>query len=342
VVHVGPPKTATTYIQRGLFANSDLLARHGVYLPKAARLELEPNAVCHHHLAWELLDSPRFRSDIGGWDALAVELSGVDAETVLLSSEVMSRHLPTPGFGHRLDQRLRSLGLPITVVYVVRDQLSQINSFYAQQVKMLEDVDAFPPHAAGVLRRGEADLERQVGRWYQADDLDFVAVPFSAISEPNPLVAVLRAARIAVPEAELVASPDPVNITLGPVAVEAIRLLRTYLRGLNRSLSDDDPAVRRLHRVAARRAQELGWCDEAFWGWPPALAARAAEELSASNERFAHAVWGTAWPLPLPVERPLARAHLLALPSERLDQVHEFVVELAKRYARLRAGPAKG
>ena len=224
----------------------------------------------------------------------------------------------------------------------MRDQLSQINSFYAQRVKMLEDVDAFPPHAAGVLRRGEADLERLVGRWYRADDVDLVAAPFSAVADPNPLVAFLRAAQSAVPEEDLVASPDPVNITLGPIAVEAIRLLRTYLRGLNRSLSDDDPAVRRLHRIAARRAQELGWCDEAFWGWPPALAARAAEELSASNERFAQAVWGTPWPMPFPMDRPLARAHLLALPSERLDQVHEFVVDLAKRYARLRAGPAKG
>jgi hypothetical protein len=245
------------------------------------------------------------------------------------------------GIGERLNERLLSLGRDVTIVYVVRDQLSQINSFYAQQVKMLEDVDAFVPHVTGVLRLGEADLERHAGRWYRSADFDFVAVPFPAISEPNPLVAVLRAARIEVPEDELVTSPDPVNITLGPIAVEAIRLLRVYLHGLNRSVSDDDPAVRRLHRIAARRAKDEGWCDDAFWGWPPSLAARAAEQLAPSNERFAHAVWGSPWPLPLPVDRPQARTQLLKLPPEQLDRVHDFVVAMAKRYATLRAGPVK-
>ena len=339
VVHVRPPQTSTTYVQRGLFTNADTLARHGVYLPRTARLELEPNAVCHHHLAWDLTGSPRFRPEIGGWDALADELSRVDAETVLLSSEVLSRAIHTEGVGDRLNRRLLSLGRDVTVVYVVRDQLSQINSFYAQQVKMLEDVNAFGPHVTGVLQRGEADLERHASRWYQSSEFDFVAVPFTAITDPNPLVAVLRAAGIAVVEDELVASPEPVNITLGPIAVEAIRLLRAYLHGLNRSLSDDDPAVRRLHRIAARGAKDAGWCVDPFWGWPPALAARAAEQVGSSNERFAQAVWGSPWPLPLPLDRPQTRAQLLKLPTEELDRVHEFVVSMAKRYATLRSGP---
>lgn len=338
VVHVGPPKTATTYVQRGLFANTELLARHGVYLPTTARLELEPKAVCHHHLAWDLTGSPRFRPDLGGWDALADELTGVDAETVLLSSEELGRAVHTEEVGDRLNERLLSLGRDVTIVYVVRDQLSQINSFYAQQVKMLEDVDAFGPHVTGVLRRGEADLERHAGRWYQSAEFDFVAVPFSAVSDPNPLVAVLRAARVAVPSDELAVSPDPVNITLGPVAVEAIRLLRIYLHGLNRALSEDDPAVRRLHRVAARKAKDAGWCDDPYWGWPPALAARAADQLADSNERFAQAVWGTPWPLPQPVDRVPARAQLLKLPGHELDRVHDFVVAMARRYVSLRSG----
>lgn len=339
VVHVGPPKTATTYVQRGLFSNAELLARHGVYLPRTARLELEPNAVCHHHLAWDLTGSPRFRPDIGGWDALADELSGVDAETVLLSSEVLSRAVLVEGVGSRLNELLLSLGREVSIVYVVRDQLSQINSYYAQQVKMLEAVDAFAPQVSGVLRRGEADLELHAGRWYQSPSFDFVGVPFTALSNPDPLVALLRAARIALPEAELVTGPEPVNITLGPVAVEALRLLRVYLHGLNRAISDDDPAVRRLHRIAARRAKDEGWCDDAFWGWPKAMATRAAEQFAASNERFAHDVWGTAWPLPLPVDRPQTRAQLLTLPSGELDRVHDFVVAMARRYATLRAGP---
>lgn len=342
VVHVGPPTTATTFFQQSLFSNAAVLAAHGVYLPTSARLELAPNAVCHHHLAWDLTASPRFRPDIGGWDALETELADVDAETVLLSSELLSPGMFTQGIGDLLDERLKALGREVTILYVVRDQLSLINSSYAQKVKTLTDVDAFAPHAAGVLRRGEADLERQTQSWYRSTGLEFVALPFAELSDPNPLVALLRAARVAVPEDELVAGPDAPTITLGPMAVEAMRLLRIYLHGLNRSLSHDDMAVRRLYRIAARHAKEAGWCEEDYWGWPPALAARAAQQLRASNERFAQAVWGTEWPLPLPVDTPPAQVQLLRLPTDELNRVHDYVFDMAKRYTAIRAGKPRG
>jgi hypothetical protein len=206
---------------------------------------------------------------------------------------------------------------------------------------MLDDVDAFGPYAAGVLSRGDSDLERHAGHWYRSADFQFAAVPFPALTDPDPLVQVLRAARIVVPEDQLVVGTEPVNITLGPVAVEAMRLLRTYLVGLNRSFASGDPAARRLHRIAARQTLELGWCEDEFWGWPPALAARAAEQLAPSNERFAGEVWGSAWPLEVPVDRPPTRVQLLKLPTDQLDRVHDFVIAMAKRYATLRAGPAK-
>jgi len=341
VVHVGPPKTASTYFQQALFANADVLAANGVYLPVTGRSEFSPNSVCHHHLAWELVSGPRFRPAIGGWDGLRAELATVDAQTVLISSEVLSWVILNEGKGELLNQKLLSLGREVTVVYVVRDQLSLLSSQYAQRVKLLQGVAAFGPHIAGVLRRGDADLEVQTARWYDSPDFAFVAVPLPHLSEPNPLVALLGAARIDVPPDQLVVGSEVVNISLGPVAVEAFKLLRAYLHGLHPAISDDDMAVRRLHRIAARRARELGWCEDAFWGWPPTLAARAAEQLAPSNERFAQAVWGTSWPLPLPVDRPQARAQLIKLPSAELDRVHDFVITMARRYATLRSGPAR-
>lgn len=338
IVHVGPPTTGTSYFQHALFTNAEVLAAHDVFLPRTGRLELAPNAVCHHHLAWDLTGSPRFRPDIGGWDALASELADIEAETVLLSSELLSPGIFTQGIADLLDARLKALGRKVTVLYVVRDQLSLINSSYSQKVKTLTEVDAFAPHAAGVLRKHEADLERQTGRWYQSPDFEFVALPFPELSDPNPLVALLRAARVAVPVDQLVTDADASSIILGPVAIEAMRLLRTYLHGLNRSISHDDMAVRRLHRIAAREADEAGWCRDPYWGWPPALAAHVAEQLAPSNERFAQAVWGTEWPLPLPVDTPQAQVQPLKLPRRELDRVHEYVFAMTKRYAALRSG----
>lgn len=341
VVHVGPPTTGTTYFQQALFTNAEVLAAHGIYLPSSARLELTPNSVCHHHLAWDLSGSSRFRPDIGGWDALGTELADVDAETVLLSSELLSPGIFTQGISDLLDGRLQAFGRRVTILYVVRDQLSLINGSYAQKVKTLTDVDAFAPHAAGVMRRGEADFERQTARWYQSPDVDFVAVPITDLDKPNPLVSLLRAAHLPVPDDELVTEPDAPTINLGPIAVEAMRLLRIYLHGLNQSLSHDDIAVRRLHRVAARHAKDMGWCEQPYWGWTPVLSARAAERLSPSNERFAQAVWGSPWPLPLPIDTPPAHVQLLQLASDQLDRVHEYVFAMAKRYATIRSGRPK-
>ncbi len=338
VVHVGPPTTATSDFQQALFANADVLAAHSVYLPTSARLELAPNSVCHHHLAWDLAGSPRFRPDIGGWDALEAEIADVEADTVLLSSELLSPGIFSEGIEHRLDERLAALGRDVTILYVVNEQLSLINSSYTQKVKTLTDVAGFAAYAAGVLRRSEGDLERLTGRWQRSTDLAFVAVPVTRLNSPNPLVALLRAAEVSVPEEDLVVGPESATISLGPVAVEAMRLLRVYLHGLNQTLSHDDIAVRRLHRIAARQAKDAGWCETPYWGWPPALAARAAEQFEPSNERFAQDVWQCPWPLPLPVDIPPAHVQLLQLEADELERVHEYIFTLAKRYTAIRSG----
>ena len=337
VVHVGPPKTATTSIQNGLFANGDVLARYGVYLPRTGRLELAPKSVAHHHLAWELMGSPRFSGDIGGWDALAAEIAGVDAETVLVSSELLSPGTLFPGgIGDALQERLLTFDRAVTVVCAVRDQLSSMNSAYGQEVKLLGPVRDFAEHTAGALDRGDADLVCQTSRWYESSSIDLVAVPFPTLVASDPLLALLQAARIDVPAGELVTSGEPANITLGPVAVVAFRLLRHYLEGLNPGMTHDDMPVRELHRVAARAARAAGWCEEPFWGWTPELAAEAAARLAESNERFAQAVWGTPWPLEMPVDRPQASvAAPLDLRGRGLPRVQDFITVMGKQYVGL-------
>ena len=341
VVHVGPPKTASTFIQRGLYANAAELARQGIYLPVAARLELEPRACCHHHLAWELMGSARFRAERGGWGALAAEIESVGdtAATVVLSSEVLGRAVQEFKLGDEIDERLRMLGRDITVVYVVRDQLSAINSTYAQQVKMMEPMPDFAVHARWAVGSGSFDLDAQLARWRDAADIELVAIPYAIPGGPDPFRAFIRAARLDLDESALVVEPEPVNITLGPIAVEAIRLLRAYLLALNPLLCDDDDAVRRLHRMAARAAQANGWTREAFWGWDRDEAEFAAAAFADSNERFARTVWGTPWPMPLPVERASTRVDPLELRPRDLDQVHQFVATMARRYVKLLAGP---
>jgi hypothetical protein len=335
VVHLGPPKTATTFIQRGLFDHSVLLARHGILLPHSARLEFEPRAVSHHHLAWELSGSPRFRARIGGWDAVRAEVEASDAEIVVLSSEELGRALNQPGFAAALEMQLRSFDRRITLVYTVRDQLSSLNSMYAQQVKIFEAMPDFSEFARGALARGELDVDALLRRW-DKDGIDLVAIPFSDLASTDPFAAFVEAAGLEVPAGELELRAEPVNITLGPIAVEAMRLLRSYLVALDPGATDDDDAVRRLHRKAAQAASAAGWCTEPFWGWPPALAAEVADAVRASNDSLARRHWGGAWPMPLPVDRPQATAELITLEPDELMRVHRFVIGMTRRYVSVR------
>ena len=334
IVHVGPPKTATTHIQQTLFANEAVLRESGLYLPRAGRSELSQTAVSHHHLGWELMGSPRFKASRGGWQALADELKDVEAEAVLLSSEVLASAVAR-GDGDELDRRLLSLELPVTIVYAVRDPLSAINSGYAQKVKSFETGDTFPDFVASQLADRKQDLEFQTSRWYASPHFDFVAIPFATLVGQDPLVALLDAAGFDVPANELATSSEATNITLGPVAVAAFRLLRHYLQGLNPDVSHDDLPMRRLHQIAARAAKDAGWCDEPFWGWQPDHARRAVEQLAESNERFAQAVWHEPWPMPMPIDRPEAQVQPLELRGRGLPKIQDFVAAMGKRYIAL-------
>lgn len=340
VVHIGAAKTATTYIQAGLFANTDLLAKRGVYLPMSGRLEYNPKSICHHHLAWQFTDAERFRPDIGGLDALAKELQSVEAETVLISSEAFENMASNHALGRVLRARLAAISDDVTVVYVVRDQLSQLNSLYGQKAKMLNTgMKSFEHHTRRSIKTGLFDLDQCFSPWYHNKQTEFVAIPFSELRTEDPLRAVLRAGRIELSdEEELVTGDDTVNASLGPVGVEAAKLLTRYLQGIDPEFTHKSDHARKLYRLASTMARRNGWCDTGFWGWTPEDAARVAEEFAESNQAFAQAVWGTDWPMPLPVDKPQATAELLELSAEDLADVHRYVIAMARNYIQIRTG----
>ncbi|MGI8577587.1 MAG: hypothetical protein ACR2KG_06640 [Nocardioidaceae bacterium] len=343
VVHIGAAKTATTYIQSGLFANTDLLAKQGVYLPTSGRLEYNQKSICHHHLAWQFTDAERFRPDIGGWDALAKELKTVEAETVLISSEGFENMAANHALGRVMRERLAAISDDVTVVYVVRDQLSQINSLYGQKVKMLNTgMKSFEVYARRAIKTGLFDLNECFRPWYRTKQADFVAIPFTELRTEDPIRAVLSAGRIELSDEELVTGDDPVNASLGPIGIEAAKLLTKYLQGIDPEFSYKSDHARKLYRLASTMARRNGWCETGFWGWTPEEAARVAEQFAESNQTFAQAVWGTDWPMPLPIDKPEATAELLQLSADELADVQRYVTTMARKYVEFRTGrPAK-
>lgn len=341
LIHAGAPKTATTFIQRGLFSNRDLLADHGVYLPTTGRLELEPNAVCHHHLAWALISPRAYRDSPQGWEALAEELAAVDAPLVILSSEAFSRVASKGDGAAVVTEAARALGGSVTIAYFVRNQLSLMNSLYGQRVKSLRMVESFDYHTDNFRSRRLFDYEALCKPWYDDDSVDFAAVPFTGDRDVDPLAELLGAAGIDLAGVELHHEAADVNSSLGPVGIEAARLLGSYLRGQFPDFDYEENAAKKLYRLSSTRAQTNGWCDESFWGWTARTAADTVDYFAPANDRFARVVWGAGWDIPMPVDQETAAVRLLDLEPPTIEKIQRYVFSLAARFASLRTEPAR-
>ncbi|MDX6296841.1 MAG: hypothetical protein QOI51_698, partial [Nocardioidaceae bacterium] len=80
-----------------------------------------------------------------------------------------------------------------------------------------------------------------------------------------------------------------------------------------------------------------GWCDEPFWGWTAETAQPTADYFTESNNRFARAVWGSDWDIPMPVDRETSAVRLLDLDPPTIEKIHRYVFSLTGRFSNLRA-----
>lgn len=124
-LHVGAPKTGTTYLQDRLLANRHQLAEHGVSYPVGGSGDMFDAAL-------DLIDRPwgGHRELVRGeWDNLVQRVKRADG-TALLSHEILA--------GARSDQVERALGSldgEVHLVYSARDIARQVPAEWQEQVK---------------------------------------------------------------------------------------------------------------------------------------------------------------------------------------------------------------
>ncbi|MFT4084444.1 MAG: hypothetical protein QM638_17845 [Nocardioides sp.] len=127
-VHVGAPKTGTTYLQDRLYHNRSALAAHGIDYPVGLKLDMFGAAL-------DLVDRPwgGLRQEVHGeWDALVRRVSR-HSDTVVLSHEILAG-AKTPQI-ERAMQDLTVAGAEVHVIYTARDLGRQIPAEWQEQIK---------------------------------------------------------------------------------------------------------------------------------------------------------------------------------------------------------------
>lgn len=130
-LHIGAPKTGTTYLQDRLGANSETLAEHGVHFPRGP-LGRDPGHT-HFRAALDLLGEdwggPTGHAE-GYWDALMRKVRRTRG-TVIISHEILSA-APKD----KIAKAMSDLeGSDVHVVFSARDIARQLPAFWQETIK---------------------------------------------------------------------------------------------------------------------------------------------------------------------------------------------------------------
>lgn len=152
-LHVGAPKTGTTYLQGRLHRNRAGLAEHDVHYPAGLRRDMFAGAL-------DLIDRPWAgqREEVRGeWDALAGRVRRVDG-TAVVSHEILAAATE-----EQVDRALGSFGgAEVHVVYSARDLGRQIPAEWQESIKH-RSRRSFRKYLT--LVRGHAQLDSDLWFW---------------------------------------------------------------------------------------------------------------------------------------------------------------------------------
>ncbi len=128
VLHIGTPKTGTSYLQDVLFHNRKFLAEHRIFYP-AERYDSQFFAALDlMQLQWGGLEAEA----VGTWSQLAESVRAIEDGTVIISHEILAK-----ASQQQVKEAIASLGndSEIHLVISVRDLARQIPAEWQEKVK---------------------------------------------------------------------------------------------------------------------------------------------------------------------------------------------------------------
>lgn len=225
-LHIGAPKTGTTYLQQVMNKNRQALRRAGVLYPKVA-------GDAHHTALWDLrglAERRDFGQDIRGhWDKVVQAAVEWDGPTTVLSSELFVYA------DAKLAARVLGAfsGSEVHVIYTARDLVRQVPAVWQERVKNRQTLpyEKFVADVLGKAKTGMAktfwnaqDAAAALERWSQGVDRRHVHVVTAAPSGAAPEELWNRFARvIGVDGRDFPADVPAVNTSLSVTAAELLR-----------------------------------------------------------------------------------------------------------------------
>ena len=240
-LHVGPPKTGTTYLQAGWRQQRQRLAAAGLVYPGSEPADQFRACVValNHHVFVPRMDAHR----AGTWDRCRAEIGAHDGDA-LLSSEFYARAKPETAA--RIVRELKEVSGEVHVLITARDLGRQVLASWQQYVKRggLRTLQSFwdKHHADGASAwkfwRNQ-DVPALAQRWLDAGadavTLVVVGAPGSAHDQVwRDMCDVLGL------EHEPLPVPRRSNRSLGAVEIEVLRRVNRYLpSGIDRVRSQN-------------------------------------------------------------------------------------------------------
>lgn len=136
ILHIGLPKTGTTYLQCQIQTNRDKLRGNGIFVPKIGQLVGRDHNLLALALQPERWD--QFPVDVSAslpsmWCEFLEEIDNCDCQTILVTSEAFSWELKTPDQIKSVRDYL--INYDVTIVLCEREPYEFISSMYGQMLR---------------------------------------------------------------------------------------------------------------------------------------------------------------------------------------------------------------
>ena len=277
-LHIGAPKTGTTYVQDRLGRNAKSLAKHGIHFP--TRSPLVSPGLFHFRAALDVLGQdwggPEGHAK-GAWPALAKKVRRLSG-TVIISHEILA-----PAAPEVIDRIVDDLGADteVHVVYTARDLARSLPAGWQESVKQGRRwrFREFLKRA----RRGDrlwfakaVDIPRVLGAWsarVPVERIHLITVP----SGPDSPLWSRFCEVVGIDEAWAPLESDRANASLGSVETVVIRKLNDRMPREVRRRAEYDVLVRELlaqKELVGRRSKPIripptayDWVEERTEEW---------------------------------------------------------------------------